>query len=527
MPLFIHSKDPNAETSAPSVPVRKSARVWIVILPILACLLCVALVFLILTMPETATQKLQPYASPQQTTHLVLAQPSSTVPSLTLPSESHRTIYAYDVTSKYMGRTEMKQMIQTGAGLPGTASALTEAGLDILQNQKTVWEQPALDPELQAKIEEIINPLNKNRIRIQKDPSVGELRPVKTENSQQEAQGADKDSQQAESGEPAPEAVSHSYGEVVSESDFRPTDLPAYVYGSVVNVRADADMNSQPLVEVHAGDVVQEISTNGNWSYVRLADGMLGFIYSDLLSYNYVAPEAPAVADPGTSYNTSDFQPYYGTLYASNSSVNIRSGPSLNDSVIGSMFYGDYCLAVGYVGGWFQIQLDDGTLAYVHGDYLQEEPITLNGGIVHEDVNYVAATLSASPESLAGGAAVVDLALRYLGCPYVWGAAGPSSFDCSGLVYYVHQQMGVTLGRTTYQQVGNGIAVPFSYRDYSALIPGDLLLFAEGSDIYHVGIYIGGGQMVHAGDASTGVIIDDLNFEFWASRLAYVRRVFY
>ena len=144
----------------------------------------------------------------------------------------------------------------------------------------------------------------------------------------------------------------------------------------------------------------------------------------------------------------------------------------------------------------------------------------------HSDVSWVEPSY-VDPSTLAGGNAVVNTALQYVGCPYVWGAAGPNAFDCSGFTSYVYGQMGITLSRTTYTQVNDGIPVNFGYRDYSNLVPGDLLLFAQGSDIYHVGIYIGGGQMVHAGTAATGVIVDDLNLEYWASRLAYVRRVIY
>jgi len=85
---------------------------------------------------------------------------------------------------------------------------------------------------------------------------------------------------------------------------------------------------------------------------------------------------------------------------------------------------------------------------------------------------------------------VVLLALQHLGRPYVRGATGPNSFDCSGLVCYVYAQIGVHLPRVTYSQVRVGRAV-----SVAELAAGDLVFFRGNG---HVGIYIGGGSFVHA-----------------------------
>ena len=85
---------------------------------------------------------------------------------------------------------------------------------------------------------------------------------------------------------------------------------------------------------------------------------------------------------------------------------------------------------------------------------------------------------------------VVLLALQHLGQPYIRGATGPNSFDCSGLVCYVYAQIGVSLPRVTYSQVRVGRAV-----SVAELTAGDLVFFRGNG---HVGIYIGGGSFVHA-----------------------------
>jgi cell wall-associated NlpC family hydrolase len=100
-------------------------------------------------------------------------------------------------------------------------------------------------------------------------------------------------------------------------------------------------------------------------------------------------------------------------------------------------------------------------------------------------------TTTSAPVTLpAGHPEAATIALRYLGVPYLWGGESPKGFDCSGLVAYVYAQLGITLPHYAAAQYQLGVAVP---RDQ--LQPGDLVFFDA---LDHVGIYIGGGQFVHA-----------------------------
>lgn len=89
--------------------------------------------------------------------------------------------------------------------------------------------------------------------------------------------------------------------------------------------------------------------------------------------------------------------------------------------------------------------------------------------------------------------AIVAEAKKHLGKPYVWGAEGPNSFDCSGLVQYVYGQCGISLSRTTYTQVNEGKQV-----NTNTLELGDLVFFGSVAAPHHVGIYIGNGEFIHA-----------------------------
>ncbi len=107
--------------------------------------------------------------------------------------------------------------------------------------------------------------------------------------------------------------------------------------------------------------------------------------------------------------------------------------------------------------------------------------------------------------STAGGA--VGIAMQYLGVPYVWGGASPSGFDCSGLVMYVYAQLGISLPHGATAQYAAGTPI-----DYSELQPGDLVFFGSGGGyMSHVGIYIGGGSMIHAPFEGTVVQIGSVS----------------
>lgn len=108
-----------------------------------------------------------------------------------------------------------------------------------------------------------------------------------------------------------------------------------------------------------------------------------------------------------------------------------------------------------------------------------------------------------APVASSVGAAVVNAAMSRLGAPYVWGSAGPTTFDCSGLVVWAFAQAGISLPHYSYSQMSGGAAVSFS-----DLQPGDLVFFNGGS---HVGIYVGGGNFVHAPHTGSVVQVNSLS----------------
>ncbi|MGP4017232.1 NlpC/P60 family protein [Saccharopolyspora sp. 5N708] len=147
-------------------------------------------------------------------------------------------------------------------------------------------------------------------------------------------------------------------------------------------------------------------------------------------------------------------------------------------------------------------------------DKVQERYAELSG----EDQDSLLTDGETGVGSIAGaGAAVaaVNAALGAQGSPYVWGAKGPSSFDCSGLMYWAYKKAGVTIGGSTKTQVTEGHSV-----SASQLKPGDLIFYY--SPVSHVAMYIGNGKAVHA--PTTGDVVKVTDYKKIGSVTA-IRRV--
>ena len=116
---------------------------------------------------------------------------------------------------------------------------------------------------------------------------------------------------------------------------------------------------------------------------------------------------------------------------------------------------------------------------------------------------------------------IANTALLYQGVPYVWGGTSPSGFDCSGLVKYVCNKLGINVHRTSAEQ----FAYDGQYVLKSQLIPGDLLFFQDNGVIHHVGIYIGNGEMVHAPHTGEAVRVASINSDYYIKEYAGAKRI--
>ena len=198
--------------------------------------------------------------------------------------------------------------------------------------------------------------------------------------------------------------------------------------------------------------------------------------------------------------------------------LRVRSGASTDTEILGLLYNGAVVELTGEEGDWYTIAYS-GATGYLHKDYVQ---------LVDEEAVAEASVVSSqaySQESHEKKADVVNTACEHLGVRYVYGGASPSGFDCSGFTMYIYQQFGYSLPHSATSQLGYGTSV-----ERDALQMGDLVFFRDpnvtSKAASHVGIYIGGGQFVHASSSSTGyVIVSDLSESYFDGYYVGARRL--
>lgn len=151
--------------------------------------------------------------------------------------------------------------------------------------------------------------------------------------------------------------------------------------------------------------------------------------------------------------------------------------------------------------------------------YIGQELLIPNGvNIIEEPVIQELSSRAGNPVS---GDRVIAVAAQYLGTPYKYGGQGPSGFDCSGFVKYVFSKFNINLNRTAADQYKHGVAV-----SKNELQIGDLVFFASGKYIDHVGIYSGNGSFIHSSSPrSGGVIYSSLNEGYYARTYVGAKRI--
>lgn len=233
------------------------------------------------------------------------------------------------------------------------------------------------------------------------------------------------------------------------------------------------------------------------------ASGEIEVIYQDANGVEHTATISAVAAQSET----------YACINAGGDALRVRQGPGTSYEILCNVYDGDRFPITGKTDGWYQI-LCNGRTGYVSAEFVTVEdkdsvskPDGGNGD-------------NSSTNPLAQQ--IVDFALQYVGYPYVYGTAGPDTFDCSGFTYYVYAHFGYSLNRSSRDQVNNGVAV-----SKDQLQPGDLVFFKYNTSkpVSHVGIYIGSGQFIHASTNSYAVQIDDLTTGHYNRVYVYGRHV--
>lgn len=307
-----------------------------------------------------------------------------------------------------------------------------------------------------------------------------------------------------------------------------------------VNIRAEANTEAEVLGKIHdqcAATILDTVEAeDGTWYHIK-SGSVTGYMKAEFFVTGFEAEE----------YAKANSNMY---VRATEGGLRVRSEANLRSEVLTMLYEGEKATVLEEGEEFIKVLTEGGTEGYVHGEYVEiyiecDEAISLEEerAMIEEQQRLereaeearqaelarqqqAAAQQRAAQQQSSGGSsapaaqapaasapvanvgdvsgarqAVVNYAMSKVGCAYVWGAEGPNSFDCSGLVKSAYAQAGVSLSHYSGSQGSAG-----SYRSLSEAQPGDIL-WKNG----HVGIYIGGGQYVHASTYGVGVIVSNVS----------------
>lgn len=284
-------------------------------------------------------------------------------------------------------------------------------------------------------------------------------------------------------------------------------------------------INATDIIEVKANQEVTIIETINNWVCIQ-SGNTKGWIRSEKLKVKEeqkVEEKQEEQEENETEATVEETK--IKTQFISSETVNLRKEPNTSSEIVSKLSLNMAVDVYSEEGGWSKVKVS-GKEGYISSSLLSDKKKETSRAAETPRTNEStstqtneATTTTSSASASKNGGSVVETAKSYIGSSYVYGASGPSSFDCSGFTSYIYKQYGVSLNRTAAGQYSNGTAV-----SKDELQPGDLVMFGK-SGINHVGIYIGGGQMVHAANPSRGVTTDTINSGYYYNNYVGARRV--
>lgn len=287
----------------------------------------------------------------------------------------------------------------------------------------------------------------------------------------------------------------------VSADYFVVTKADAEITGSSVNLREKATTSADSLGKFAAGDRVTVTGKNDEWVQIAY-NGGAAYVSRDYVSGRFISatPKIETVAEEPT-------EALYGVVTSADG-LKLRKEASTISVVLDVLPYGTE-VDVDRVGQeWVRVVTEDGQKGYVSAEYL-----SVRSG-----------TKTTRSAGTGRGAEVISYAKQFIGTPYVWGGTNlKTGVDCSGFVYSVMKNFGISLNRSSASMVSNGVEV-----SKANLQAGDLVFFNSGgnSGISHVGIYCGDGTYIHSTDGKAyGVTVTDLNSGYSANTYVTARRV--
>jgi len=292
---------------------------------------------------------------------------------------------------------------------------------------------------------------------------------------------------------------------LVIEEGLNLRDGPGTAYIGMIKLKANAQLDL--------------LARYGDWFQVQTPEGQAGWVLGQYLAIGpgviQRVESVTSIPDPNPAL----------IARTSERNVNLRGGPGTAYDKIGALGAGTQMNLLGRYEDWFKVRTSEGTVGWISNALLDVSSFVGRRVPVVRSIPTLARRTPAiqaqaqgraipAPSGAAGN--VVAYASGFHGARYAWGGSGPNAFDCSGFTRYVYKQFGLDLPHSSAGQYKTAHGAMIS--NPADLQPGDLVFFVNTykRGISHVGIYVGGGDVVQALSPKLGVGVANLNGGYWA-----------
>ncbi len=252
-----------------------------------------------------------------------------------------------------------------------------------------------------------------------------------------------------------------------------------------LNVRAAAAEDGKLVGKMPKDAACEVLDSDGSWAHIK-SGKVEGYVSCD-----YLLTGIPA------KRKAQELAVTMATVVTD--SLNVRAEANTDSEVITLVPNGEELEVVDVEGDWVRVFLDDDEV-FVSAEYVEVSSelgtaVTMTELLYGQGVSDVRVDLC-------------QYAKEFLGNPYVWGGTSlTNGADCSGYVMSIYKKYGINLPHSSRAQANCGTTIKVSEAK-----PGDLIFYGKGSTINHVGIYIGGGQVIHASSPKTGIRISNVSY---------------
>jgi len=286
--------------------------------------------------------------------------------------------------------------------------------------------------------------------------------------------------------------------ELLDVTVFTPDNTTEYVDAQDSILKEFPDMSSNTVGTLFVGQAVTRIGIGDTWSKVVTEDGVEGYVLSNSLSDEMV------------------WQAIDRTVWVDADSLTLRAEPSTDSEVLATLPRDSRLHCTSVSAKWYEVTTEAGLTGYVYISYTTTNapptptptnpPRSSSGGRSggSSGGSYSGSTgNTATLPVITGvnGESIVNICVSMLGVDYVWAGESSSGVDCSGLVVYAYRQIGISVPHLAQSITTCGVSV-----SRSDIMPGDVVCWDTGGGYCgHVGIYVGGGQVIHASNSRDNV----------------------